>query len=231
VGKRQSPRGGFAQPVGAVLIALALLMGVSLVPQQTAVVPTWIAARLGQGFGLGVDLVPVLCLFLGVIFFMRGRFQLSPRVLGVLVGYAVALVALHVRYPAGYEWIAASGRKGGGYAGGALTAALRRAVGEPGLWTAMVLGAGLAVMLLSGTSFTDVLRGLLGFARALAGAVAGMVRRAAASLAGACAAALRLTTTVGGREQEDRQPGGEGGSAYRPVVRRPPHSDAGYGNF
>ncbi|HLN14233.1 MAG TPA: DNA translocase FtsK [bacterium] len=41
--------------------------------------------------------------------------------------------------------------------GAAFAVALRRALGEPGLWTAVVLGAGVSLVLLSGASFHDAL--------------------------------------------------------------------------
>jgi len=160
VARRRASRGRGAQTVGAALIALAVLSGVSLVPHQSAAAPRWIAARLGQGFGAGVACVPVFLGLLGLIFFVRRCLRLSARLTGVLLGYIVALVALHLRYPAGEEWTAAVGRKGGGYVGAALEVLLRRAVGEPGLWTATLLGAGLALMLISGTSFTNVFHAL-----------------------------------------------------------------------
>ena len=189
--KRKASRGRFPQAVGAALIALATLIGVSLVPEQTALAPRWIAARLGQGFGVAVGWVPVFLALVGLIFFVRRQFRLSSRLYGILLGYLVALVALHLRYPAGEEWTAALGRKGGGYVGAGLEVILRRAVGEPGLWTVTALGAGLAAMLTSGTSFTDVSRVVWRVIGALAAWASAALRGLGAWLAGLCVAAGR----------------------------------------
>jgi DNA segregation ATPase FtsK/SpoIIIE-like protein len=191
VARRRASRGRGAQTVGAALIALAVLSAVSLVPHQTAAAPRWIAARLGQGFGAGVVCVPVFLGLLGLIFSVRRRLRLSARLTGVLLGYIVTLIALHLRYPAGEEWTAAVGRKGGGYVGAALEVLLRRALGEPGLWTATLLGAGLALMLISGTSFTDVFRALWQVLAALRAWVVAGLRALGTAAAALILAALR----------------------------------------
>jgi S-DNA-T family DNA segregation ATPase FtsK/SpoIIIE len=187
VARRKASRTGYAKPAGAALIALALLAGVSLVPHQTAPAPQFIAARLGQGFGAGAAVLPVICVLVGLIFFVREKFYLSPRIWGVLAAYLVALVALHLRYGAGREFLAAFGRKGGGYAGALLEVALRRMAGEPGLWTAMVLGAAASVLLISGVSLTGALRAVL---RALGAAGTGALRALGVFGASAFAAAV-----------------------------------------
>jgi len=192
VARRKGSHARAAQAVGATLIGLAVLIGVSLVPHQTATAPRWIAARLGQGFGAGVAWVPVFLGLIGLIFFVRRQLRLSSRLSGVLLGYVVALVALHLRYPAGEEWTAALGRKGGGYAGAALEVALRRAVGEPGLWTVTILGAGLAAMLISGTSFTQVFHVLWRIIVALGAWVSTALRWVVDRLSGLCVATARV---------------------------------------
>src|SRR2546430_8892811 len=53
--------------------------------------------------------------------------------------------------------LAAAARKGGGYTAALVEIALRRTVGEPGLWTVTVLGALAAALLCSGRSATDLL--------------------------------------------------------------------------
>jgi hypothetical protein len=171
VARRRASRPGWAKPVGAALIALGLLIGLSLLPQQTALAPGYLAKRLSQGFGEGVAALPALCLLVGLILFVGERFRLSARVYGLLLAYLTSLVVLHLRYPAGREFTAAFGRKGGGYLGALLEVALRRAVGEPGLWTASFLGAAGSVLLVFGLSLTDVLRGALVAGRQVAGAL------------------------------------------------------------
>jgi len=158
VASRKASFNRWAKPAGATLIALGLLIGLSLVPQQTAAPPQYLAKHLGQLFGAGTAIVPGLCLLVGLAFFVHERFRLSGRISGILVGYLSGLVLLHLRYPAGREFLAASGRKGGGFAGAGLAVALRWAIGEPGLWTVALLGAATSVLLLSGTSLTQVLR-------------------------------------------------------------------------
>ncbi|MHB8733205.1 MAG: FtsK/SpoIIIE family DNA translocase [bacterium] len=165
--KHQASRSGYTQAVGAALIALAFLIGVSLFPHQSAPAPRFVAARGGQVFGLGVWLLPFLCLAVGLIILVRRSFALSGRVWGLLSAYVVMLVVLHLRYPAGRELLAASGRKGGGYLGALLTLVLRRVTGEPGLWVATVGGAVAAIVLLWGLSLDDL--GRLGLTVFLAG--------------------------------------------------------------
>ena len=171
---RRTPRAGLSAKVtGALLIALALLIGISLVPPQTAPVPRFVAGRLGRIVGAGLPLLPWACGLVGLIFFVRESFRLSARVYGALLGYAVGLVALHLRYPAGSELLAAAARKGGGYTGALVEIALRRTVGEPGLWTVTALGALTSALLVSGRSATDLLLAI--------GGVGGVVGAAAAA--------------------------------------------------
>ncbi len=165
--RRKASPSAWAKAVGASLIGLGLLIGLSLIPHQTAAAPEYLAKRLGQGLGAGVVALPALCLLLGLIFVVRDSFRLSARVSGILVGYLACLVLLHLRYAAGHEFLAASGRKGGGYVGAALVSVLRWAVGESGLWTGAILGATASVLLISGLSFTQALRGMLLLGRSL----------------------------------------------------------------
>ncbi|HKV43408.1 MAG TPA: DNA translocase FtsK [bacterium] len=180
--RRRRSRGGSlpAKIAGALLIALALLIGISLMPTQTAPAPRLVAARLGALFGVGLPIVPALCLVVGLIFFVRESFHLSARLYGVLLGYLVVLVALHFRYPAGREFAAAAARRGGGYVGARLEVLLRRAVGDPGLWTVTALGGVGAALLSTGRSLTDMLRALGEVGGAAGRALEASVRRVAA---------------------------------------------------
>ncbi|HKX17401.1 MAG TPA: DNA translocase FtsK 4TM domain-containing protein, partial [bacterium] len=153
---KASSQFGYARAVGAGLVALAFLVGVSLFPHQHAPLPRFIAAHGGQAFGLGLWALPFLCLLVGVIVFARRSFVLSGRIWGLLGAWVVVLMALHLRYPAGRELLAASGRKGGGYAGAVLILVLRRVTGEPGLWLATVGGAVAATMLVWGLSLDEL---------------------------------------------------------------------------
>jgi len=170
----------YAKATGAVLIAFSLLIGLSLVPHQAAAAPHFLALRLGQAFGAGVAVLPILCFLVGLIFFVREDFRLSPRVVGLLAGYLVGLVALHLRYPSGREFLAATGRKGGGYLGALLEVGLRRFLGDPGLWAVTILAGAAAVLLLSGASVTTVLRAVLPILRAAAAAAVAGTRTLAA---------------------------------------------------
>ncbi len=194
---RKTPRAGLSAKVtGALLIALALLIGISLVPPQTAPVPRFVAAHLGRIVGAGLPLLPWACGLVGLIFFVRESFRLSARVYGVLLGYVVGLVALHLRYPAGSELLAAAARKGGGYTAALVEIALRRTVGEPGLWTVTVLGALAAALLCSGRSATDLLLAVGGLG-GVAGAAAAAAGRDMMIVAGtALAAASRGLTRL-----------------------------------
>jgi DNA segregation ATPase FtsK/SpoIIIE, S-DNA-T family len=180
--KASGPRGA-ATAVGAALIALAFLVGVSLFPHQTAPLPRLIAARGGQLFGLGLWALPPLVLLIGLVMVTRRSFTLSGRLSGLLAAYAVALVALHLRYP-GRELLAASGRKGGGYLGALASLVLRRTTGEPGLWLALAGGAAAAALLLWGRTGEQL--GQVGLAAfVLAGRVAAAAARAIAGWIGA----------------------------------------------
>src|SRR5207302_1165747 len=106
--RHRASRPNPAKVVGALLIALALLIGISIVPPQTARFPGLIAARLGQAVGRGLAPLPVLCLLVGLIFFVRESLRLSPRVYGLLAGYLAGLTILHLRYPPGREFAAAA---------------------------------------------------------------------------------------------------------------------------
>jgi len=185
-----------AKIAGAFLIALALLIGISLMPTQTAHAPRFVAARLGVMFGVGLPIVPVLCLVIGLTLFVRESFHLSARLYGVLLGYLVALVALHFRYPGGREFAAAAARRGGGYVGARLEVLLRRAVGDPGLWTVTALGGVGAALLFTGRSLTDLLRATGEMAGAAARALEMSARRVAAF---AAAALYRTARPLPGR--------------------------------
>ncbi|HLW46220.1 MAG TPA: DNA translocase FtsK [bacterium] len=154
--KHKASRRPFTMAAGAALIVLAFLVSVGLFPHQTAPVPRFVAVRGGQAFGLGLWGLPVLCLLVGLIALVRRTFALSARVWGLIAGYAVALVALHLQYPAGRELLAASGRKGGGYVGAVVSLALRRLAGEPGLWLATAGGGAAVVVLVWGLSLEQL---------------------------------------------------------------------------
>jgi len=185
VPKHKASHSGYTRAVGAALIALAFLVAVSLFPHQSALAPRFVAARAGQAFGFGIWFLPFLCLLIGLIIVVRRNFALGARVWGLLAGYVVALVALHLRYPAGRELVAASGRKGGGYVGAILSVALRRLTGEPGLWVATVGGAAAALVLLWGVSLDELGRLCLTVFLATGQAAARACRTAAAWCGGA----------------------------------------------
>jgi DNA segregation ATPase FtsK/SpoIIIE-like protein len=168
-----------ARAAGVALIALSLLLGVSLVPSQTAEAPRVLAAYLGRAAGSGAIVLPGLSFLIGLTLYVHERFGLSARLWGLLLGYLVTLISLHSRYPAGGEFLAASGRMGGGYLGAVLVVALRRAVGEPGLWAATGLGAVISILLVFGIPVADVLRALLPVLRALAAWTTGSARSGA----------------------------------------------------
>jgi len=185
VPKHKASHSGYTKVVGAALIALAFLVAVSLFPHQSAPAPRFLAARGGQAFGLGIWFLPVLCFVIGLILWVHQSFTLSGRVWGLLGGYLVALVALHLRYPAGRELLAASGRKGGGYVGAVLSLVLRRVTGEPGLWVAILGGAAAAAVLLWGLSLDDLGHVALTVFLAAGRAVAGAARAVGAWCGGA----------------------------------------------
>lgn len=172
-----------AKIAGALLIALALLITVSIIPPQTGQAPRFIAGRLGAAVGAGLPILPLLCLFIGLIFFVRESFRLSVRIYGLVLGYAVALVLLHIRYPSGGEFAAAQARLGGGWVGAAVTASVRRWLGEPGLWMVAALGVLATCLLLWNRSLTDVLRAVSRWSRCAVGSLLASVRDLA--LAGA----------------------------------------------
>ena len=176
--RRKAFQTGWARLVGISLIALGLLIGASLLPSQGAAAPTLLAKRLGQGLGQGAVALPGVCLLFGLLLFVRETFRLGPRVWGILLGYVTSLALVHLQYPAGGEFVAASGRKGGGYLGAVVTVGLRRAVGDPGLWIAVFFGVAGSILLLSGLSLAEVLRGALTASQRLGGLLERGGRRA-----------------------------------------------------
>ena len=194
--RRKASRAGYAKAAGAILIALALFGGISLVPQQTARAPHAFAARLGQAVGEGAAILPALFLIVGLALFVHGRVRPNPGLWGLLLGYAVGLVVVHASYPPGREFLAAAGRQGGGYVGAALVVILRRSVGEPGLWLAVGVGCIAALLLLSGISLTDTLRALLQAVRAAGIALAAAARYLGVRTAAAGLALLRVARSA-----------------------------------
>jgi S-DNA-T family DNA segregation ATPase FtsK/SpoIIIE len=195
--RRRASRSRSAKVTGALLIALALLIGVSVIPPQTGRAPQYITAHLGAAVGAGLPVLPLLSLFIGLIFFVRESFRLSVRIYGLVLGYTVALVLLHLRYPPGREFAAAHARLGGGWIGAVVTSAARRWVGEPGLWTAAGLGVLATCLLLWNRSLTDVLRAANRSAHLLGGPLMASLRDlmlAAASVL--YAAAMRIPGTL-----------------------------------
>ena len=156
--RRRATRSKPAKVIGALLIALALLIAVSVIPPQTGQAPRFVAARLGTVVGSGLPMLPILCLFVGLIFFVRESLRLSSRLYGVLLGYLVTLVIFHLRYPPGGEFVAARARVGGGFAGAIVATTLRRWLGEPGLWMVTALGVVATALLLSNRSLTEALQ-------------------------------------------------------------------------
>ncbi len=176
--RRKASQTGWARLVGISLIALGLLIGASLLPSQGGTASTLLAKRVGQGLGQGAVVLPGVCLLFGLLLFVRETFRLGPRVSGILLGYVTSLALVHLQYPAGYEFVAASSRKGGGYLGAVVTAGLRRAVGDPGLWVAVLFGVAGSILLLTGLSLADVLRGALTASQRLGGLLERAGRRA-----------------------------------------------------
>ncbi len=142
-------------------MALGVVAALSLLPRQAGVVPHAVARVLTQGTGWGAPGVPVLVALVGATFFLRQRFALGRRTAGLLVLYLAALGALHLPSPPGREVLTAAEGQGGGYLGALLAMALRRSLGEPALWAAVILGAAGGALLVSGLSFEDLLRSAL----------------------------------------------------------------------
>ncbi len=210
--RRKASRLGYAKAAGAVLIAFALFGAISLVPQQSAHAPQVFAQRLAEGVGVGAVLLPALCLIIGLTLFVQATFRVTPRVWGLVLGYVVGLLVLHVPYGPGREFLAAAERKGGGYLGAGLVVTLRRFVGEPGLWAVVFVGGIATVLLTSGVSLTDALRALLqacrvgGIALTSAGRHLGRV----VLLGGIRAAAQIARTAMVPREALEARPFGAG---------------------
>ncbi|HEV2281471.1 MAG TPA: DNA translocase FtsK, partial [bacterium] len=222
--KHKASHSGYTKAAGAALIALAFLIGVSLFPHQSAPAPRFVAAHGGQVFGLGIWVLPFLCLLVGLIVLVRRGFALGARVWGLVAAYVVMLVALHLRYSAGRELLAASGRKGGGYVGALLSLALRRVTGEPGLWIATLGGGAAAIVLLWGVSLDDL--GRLGLTLFLAtGRAAGRACRTTAAWCGGLfvwlgrAVVWLMLTTLAGLRAAGRL-AWRAAAAVPPIVRR-----------
>jgi DNA segregation ATPase FtsK/SpoIIIE, S-DNA-T family len=205
VARRKASQTGWAQLVGISLIALGLLIGASLLPSQGASAPTLLAKRLGETLGQGAVALPGVCLFFGLLLFVRETLRLGSRMSGILLGYVTSLALLQLQFPAGSEFVAASSRKGGGYLGAVVTVGLRRAVGDSGLWIVVLGGMVGSILLLSGLSLADLLHGALTASQRLGSLLERAGRRVgswgvAGTLAGGRVgglAALALRTAVG----------------------------------
>lgn len=159
------------------------MAALGLVPSQTAPLPHVLGRLVGRGFGPAAVGVPALLALLGITFVVRQRFVVGRRTAGLLVLYTTALLALQLAPP--------SGPGDRGAVGAFLAAALRRSLGDPGLWAAVVGGAAWGSFLLSGLSLEDLLHGLPRGLRALAAAAGGVVRRLAPAVLGGVGAGLR----------------------------------------
>ncbi|HYM90946.1 MAG TPA: DNA translocase FtsK 4TM domain-containing protein, partial [bacterium] len=197
--RRRASRPNPAKVVGALLIALALLIGISIVPAQSARFPGVVAARLGEAVGKGLPPLPILCLLVGLIFFVRESFRLSARVYGILVGYLAGLVVLHLRFPPGRAFAAAARGEGGGYVGAVVVSALRRWIGEPGLWLVVVVAAVAAALLIADRSLTEALRAIARGVHRVGPMLGAGALRAAAAAGAAARDALRGVPGAVGR--------------------------------
>ncbi|MGQ9903303.1 MAG: DNA translocase FtsK 4TM domain-containing protein [Anaerolineae bacterium] len=154
--------------LGYLLIGLALLTILSALSPggQGEITADWLRI-LGAAFGWGVLLAPIVMGVFGLYLLLRrfgDRFpRLAPlRILGVLIGFAAALMTLHIIgmaiYPDSDALTTASA--GGGQVGAALVDGLSGALGNAGAVLIVVIMWCTAIMLTAQLSIAQVIQSI-----------------------------------------------------------------------
>ncbi|MBW3637066.1 MAG: DNA translocase FtsK 4TM domain-containing protein, partial [Armatimonadetes bacterium] len=148
-------RGIHFQIAGVLLMAFGgLLAWNALQSAPDGALPFYALRGLRWAFGIGAIALPLGLVLLGVVLFLK-RQNVNLRALGrgALCAFLTLLTAAHLLVPRGAEFLSRATLEGhGGYVGGALAWALRRALGEVG--AVVALGAFALVALLLGTERT-----------------------------------------------------------------------------
>lgn len=112
------------------------------------------AVAAGQRTLLGVHAWGLPVLLAGTAFVLLGvrRPHLPARLVGILLAFDAALLAAHLRVPAGQELVLGARGSGGGVVAGIQAWVWRRLFGEVGLWWGLGLTALSAAFLLTGRS-------------------------------------------------------------------------------
>ncbi|MGH2399375.1 MAG: DNA translocase FtsK 4TM domain-containing protein, partial [bacterium] len=148
------------QGVGALLVVVALLLGLSFLPEARGLP---VILGRGQRMVLGdIALLIPLALFLtGAVIAIAGdqaRFtrRVGAMVLGVLTGIAI----YHLQVPRGDEFAAGLAGEQGGIVGAALVWSIRAMFGQIGAWLIIALAAVATVVLWSGTSTAGLMQAI-----------------------------------------------------------------------
>ena len=138
------------QIIGVLLFAFGGLLGYySLQSSIDGVLPRAILAALRLGFGIGATLIPLLLAYLGItLLIKRGHANLRSFWRGASVALLVVLTAKALTVPRGEEFLNLEIiRAHGGYVGGGIAWALRRALGELGAIVTLIAFGVVALLL------------------------------------------------------------------------------------
>lgn len=125
---------------GIIIIAFAVLLGISLFFSSAGIVGEILKAFFMVLSGKGAYVFPFLCFVWGIGVIRSRSVKASGRFVGLMIVLCTALTFLHVVYvPHGSEFPAALEQQGGGFIGCIFSYFLRNFLGETG--TYVVLGA------------------------------------------------------------------------------------------
>jgi len=152
-----------------VLLAIAGLTILSFLSANHGLIPGWWLGLLRRGFGWGAYLTPLFVGAMGLWLVLREFGDRLPRmtplqVVGVVLGYLVLLVTLHlpaalILFGGDLKATAEAGH-GGGYLGAALSRILLEGLGSVGVIVALVTLWLVVVALTFGVTAQDAMRGL-----------------------------------------------------------------------
>ncbi|MGH2348962.1 MAG: hypothetical protein ACRDFT_05790, partial [bacterium] len=225
---RKRPESGKTQAIGAILLVLGLILGLSFLPKATGIpavlghAQRWMLGTLAAGIPIAVFLAGAVLVLAG------GRARFSRRIAAFCLLAAVVIIATHAQTPAGREFAAGLTGHGAGALGAALVWALRRVFGNIGLWLITSLAAAGVIFLWTGTSIGTVVEvawALLTHAARLAGQGLVFLGRAGLAL---LAALWQGIASVGDRLRAQAQLAGAGprplpdGPAVHPIAATSP---------
>lgn len=134
---------------GIIIIALAVLLGISLFFNSAGVVGVILKGFFMVLSGKGAYIFPFLFFIWGIGVIRSRTFQANGRFMGLIIVLCTALTFLHVIYvPHGSEFPAALEQQGGGFIGCVFSYFLRNFLGQTGTYVVLSAVALIGVLLL-----------------------------------------------------------------------------------